>query len=147
MVTQMVTKIIREKRAKVAGPGMQTSCGSWIEAVVCVISPNDAQLTQNIISKRLPWPFTLNITGTRCIITQDMASKMEVDPVIFLEVDKFPMEDESQSDSEDEDPNPNGFRIDEPLQPPQTTLFTMQILHSMLRFIIIFYWRLYECKF
>lgn len=67
--------------------------------------------------------------------------------MIFPEVDEFPMEDESQSNSEDEDPNPNGFRIDEPLQPPQSTLFTTQILHSMLRFIIIFYWRLYEREF
>ena len=56
-----------------------------------------------------------------------MASKMEVDPV-FPEVDEL----EDEFDSEDEDPNPDGFRIHEPLQPPQATLFTTQILHSML---------------
>ena len=57
-----------------------------------------------------------------------MASKMEVDSVILPEVDEL----EDEFDSEEEDPNPNGFRIHEPLQPPQATLFTTQILHSML---------------
>lgn len=57
-----------------------------------------------------------------------MASKMEFDPVTVPEVDEL----EDEFESEDEDPNPNGFRIHEPLQPPQATLFTTQILHSML---------------
>ena len=53
---------------------------------------------------------------------------MEFDPVTVPEVDEL----EDEFESEDEDPNPNGFRIHEPLQPPQATLFTTQILHSML---------------
>lgn len=58
-----------------------------------------------------------------------MASKMEVDPVtVPAEVDE--LEDEFESDEEES--NPNGFRIHEPLQPPQATLFTTQVLHSML---------------
>ena len=58
-----------------------------------------------------------------------MTSKMEVvDTGTIPEVDEL----EDEFDSEDEDPNPNGFKIHEPLQPPQATLFTTQILHSML---------------
>jgi hypothetical protein len=57
-----------------------------------------------------------------------MASKMEVDPVTVPEVDEL----EDEFESEDEEINPNGFRIHEPLQPPQATLFTTQVLHSML---------------
>ena len=57
-----------------------------------------------------------------------MTGNMNVDPVKFPEVDE--LEDEFESD--DEDANPDAFRIHEPLQPPQATLFTTQILHSML---------------
>ena len=67
--------------------------------------------------------------------TQDMTSKMEVDPVTFPEVDEL----EDEFESEEEDPNPDGFKIHEPLKPPQATLFTTQILHSMLGLIVIFY--------
>lgn len=66
-----------------------------------------------------------------------MASKMEVDPVTVPEVDEL----EDEFESEDEDSNPNGFRIHEPLQPPQATLFTTQVLHSMLSLCYAtFYW-------
>lgn len=71
---------------------------------------------------------TVNLNITRCITTQDMTSKMEVDSVNFPEVDEL----EDEFESEDEDANPDAFRIHEPLQPPQATLFTTQTLHSML---------------
>jgi hypothetical protein len=65
-----------------------------------------------------------------------MTSKMEVDPVILPEVDEL----EDEFDSEEEDPNPDGFRIHEPLQPPQATLFTTRHLHSMSGLCIILLW-------
>jgi len=57
-----------------------------------------------------------------------MASKMEIDLVTVPEIDEL----EDEFESEEEDTNPNGFKIHEPLQPPQATLFTTQILHSMI---------------
>lgn len=71
------------------------------------------------------------------MITQDMTSKMEVDPVILPEVDEL---EEDEFESEEEDPNPDGFRIHEPLQPPQATLFKTQTLHSMLGLCNILLW-------
>ena len=92
-----------------------------IESVVCPDTNKRSTFNKSI---------TLSLTNiTRSIITQDMTSKMEVDPVtVPPEVDEL----EDEFDSEDEDPNPDGFRIHEPLQPPQATLFTTQVLHSML---------------
>ena len=63
-----------------------------------------------------------------------MLSQMEVDSVKVPEVDEL----EDEFESEDEDANPNAFKIHEPLQPPQATLFTTQILHSMLVFLVVF---------
>ena len=57
-----------------------------------------------------------------------MSSKMEVDSVKVPEVDEL----EDEFESEDEDIDPNAFRIHEPLQPPQATLFTTEALHGML---------------
>ena len=96
-----------------------------IEAVVCRRIPIQTTLNVEYISS----PFTLN-NLTRCIIAQDMTSKTEVDSVTFPIAEVDELEDEFESD--DEDANPDAFRIHEPLQPPQATLFTTQVLHSML---------------
>ena len=58
-----------------------------------------------------------------------MTSKTEVDSATFQFTEVDELEDEFESD--DEDANPDAFRIHEPLQPPQATLFTTQVLHSM----------------
>lgn len=72
-----------------------------------------------------------------------MSNKMEIDSVKVPELDEL----EDEFESEDEDADPNAFKIHEPLQPPQATLFTTQILHSMLFLTVIFYLELYEREY
>lgn len=73
---------------------------------------------------------------------QDNSTKVEVESVKVPEVDELD-DDEFESDGENADPN--AFRIHEPLEPPEATLYTTQILHGAL--VEYPNGGLYECRY